>query len=106
MGGRREAGSRKMHAFLNLTSNRTNIRKRNKLEVGQTRVKRGCRLRYRKGATGSTPMPMRINAARNGANYAIGKRHRLTCAPAVGAIGHCEIFPNSRNIIPGKQYSP
>lgn len=54
--------------------------------------------------TGSTPMPMRVNAGLGMARITvlvdeIAKRH----APlAVGAVGHCNVHPNSRNIIPGK----
>ena len=54
--------------------------------------------------TGSTPMPMRRNAGLAMARVlekveAIAWRH----APhAVGAAGHIEVFPNSRNVIPGK----
>lgn len=54
--------------------------------------------------TGSTPMPMRRNAGRGLAQitelvHAVAMEH----APdAVGAIGHIEVFPNSRNVIPGK----
>ena len=54
--------------------------------------------------TGSTPMPMRINAGLGMAQITqLVNDIALANAPlAVGAIGHCEIFPNSRNIIPGK----
>lgn len=54
--------------------------------------------------TGSTPMPMRRNAGRGLAQitelvHVVAMEH----APdAVGAIGHIEVFPNSRNVIPGK----
>ncbi len=58
----------------------------------------------RESHTGSTPMPMRVNAGLGMARItecvdAIAKQH----APlAVGAVGHCDVYPNSRNIIPGK----
>ena len=54
--------------------------------------------------TGSTPMPMRKNAGLGMARVlelveAIAMSH----APdAVGAAGHIDIYPNSRNVIPGK----
>ncbi len=54
--------------------------------------------------TGSTPMPMRKNAGLGMARMAelvheIAMKHQPA---AVGAIGHCDFHPNSRNVIPGK----
>ena len=54
--------------------------------------------------TGSTPMPMRRNAGLGMARitelvHTIAMDHQ---PKAVGASGHCEVFPNSRNVIPGK----
>ena len=54
--------------------------------------------------TGSTPMPMRKNAGLGMARMAelvheIAMKHQPA---AVGAIGHCDFYPNSRNVIPGK----
>jgi N-carbamoyl-L-amino-acid hydrolase len=54
--------------------------------------------------TGSTPMPMRKNAGRGLAQitelvHEIAMRHQPN---AVGAIGHVDVYPNSRNIIPGR----
>lgn len=54
--------------------------------------------------TGSTPMPMRRNAGLGMARMAelvheIAMKHQPA---AVGAIGHCDFHPNSRNVIPGK----
>ncbi|WP_150524958.1 Zn-dependent hydrolase [Roseibium sediminis] len=54
--------------------------------------------------TGSTPMPMRRNAGLGMARMAelvheIAMKHQPA---AVGAIGHCDFYPNSRNVIPGK----
>ena len=54
--------------------------------------------------TGSTPMPMRRNAGR-GLALATEAVHEIAMshAPlAVGAIGHIDVYPNSRNIIPGR----
>jgi len=54
--------------------------------------------------TGSTPMPMRRNAG-------LGMAHIIQLVDeiawshqpnAVGAVGHVEVYPNSRNVIPGK----
>ena len=54
--------------------------------------------------TGSTPMPMRRNAGLGMARmtelvHEIAMKHQPR---AVGAIGHCDVHPNSRNVIPGK----
>ena len=54
--------------------------------------------------TGSTPMAMRRNAGRGLAQitelvHEIAMAHQPN---AVGAIGHVDIYPNSRNIIPGR----
>ncbi len=54
--------------------------------------------------TGSTPMPMRRNAGLGMARitelvHDIAMAHQPS---AVGAIGHVEVYPNSRNVIPGK----
>ncbi len=54
--------------------------------------------------TGSTPMPMRKNAGLGMARitdlvHRIAMEHQPA---AVGAIGHVDVYPNSRNVIPGK----
>ena len=54
--------------------------------------------------TGSTPMPMRRDAGRGLARiteavHAIAMAHQPA---AVGAIGHVDVYPNSRNVIPGR----
>ncbi|NBW05171.1 MAG: Zn-dependent hydrolase, partial [Alphaproteobacteria bacterium] len=54
--------------------------------------------------TGSTPMPKRRNAGLGMARITM-LAHEIAMAHAphaVGAVGHCEVFPNSTNIIPGK----
>jgi N-carbamoyl-L-amino-acid hydrolase len=58
----------------------------------------------RESHTGSTPMAMRRNAGRGLAQitelvHEIAMKHQPN---AVGAIGHVDIYPNSRNIIPGR----
>ncbi len=54
--------------------------------------------------TGSTPMPMRKNAGLGMARITqLVDEIAWSHAPnAVGAIGHCDVRPNSRNIIPGE----
>ncbi|MEO1557050.1 MAG: M20/M25/M40 family metallo-hydrolase, partial [Pseudomonadota bacterium] len=54
--------------------------------------------------TGSTPMPMRKNAGLGMARI-LDKVDEIAWshAPhAVGAAGHIDVYPNSRNVIPGK----
>ncbi len=54
--------------------------------------------------TGSTPMAMRRNAGLGMARIT-ELTHRVAMArqpAAVGAVGHVEVFPNSRNVIPGR----
>ncbi|MEP4472396.1 MAG: Zn-dependent hydrolase [Bauldia litoralis] len=63
-----------------------------------------CTVTGKESHTGSTPMPMRKNAGRGLAQitelvHEIAMAHQPN---AVGAIGHVDVYPNSRNIIPGK----
>jgi N-carbamoyl-L-amino-acid hydrolase len=63
-----------------------------------------CTVTGKESHTGSTPMAMRRNAGRGLAQitelvHEIAMKHQPA---AVGAIGHIEIYPNSRNIIPGR----
>ncbi|MEO0823937.1 MAG: M20/M25/M40 family metallo-hydrolase, partial [Pseudomonadota bacterium] len=63
-----------------------------------------CTVTGKESHTGSTPMPMRRNAGRGLAQitelvHEIAMSHQPN---AVGAIGHIDVHPNSRNIIPGK----
>ena len=58
----------------------------------------------RESHTGSTPMPMRKNAGLGMARVLelvdqIAWAHK---PDAVGAAGHIDVFPNSRNVIPGR----
>jgi len=54
--------------------------------------------------TGTTPMPRRRNAGLGMARITeLVHTIAMDNQPAaVGAIGHCEVYPNSRNVIPGK----
>ncbi len=63
-----------------------------------------CTVIGKESHTGSTPMAMRRNAGRGLAQitelvHEIAMKHQPN---AVGAIGHVDIYPNSRNIIPGR----
>ena len=63
-----------------------------------------CTVTGKESHTGSTPMEMRRNAGRGLAQITeLVHAIAMDCQPnAVGAIGHIDIFPNSRNIIPGR----
>ncbi len=54
--------------------------------------------------TGSTPMPKRRNAGLGMARVTeLVHEVAMSYQPnAVGAIGHVEVFPNSRNVVPGR----
>ena len=107
--GDEEVGSRKMHAFFELHIEQGPILEKEKKQIGVVTHGQGLSwlqitLTGKESHTGSTPMPMRINAGLGMAQITqLVNDIALAHAPlAVGAIGHCEIFPNSRNIIPGK----
>ncbi|MDE3027023.1 MAG: Zn-dependent hydrolase [Paracoccaceae bacterium] len=54
--------------------------------------------------TGSTPMSMRVNAGLGMARV-IERVHQIAMSHqpnAVGAVGQANVYPNSRNVIPGK----
>ena len=63
-----------------------------------------CTVTGKESHTGSTPMAMRRNAGRGLAQITeLVHAIAMDCQPnAVGAIGHIDIYPNSRNIIPGR----
>ena len=107
--GDEKVGSRKMHAFFELHIEQGPILEKEKKQIGVVTHGQGLSwlqitLTGKESHTGSTPMPMRINAGLGMAQITqLVNDIALANGPlAVGAIGHCEIFPNSRNIIPGK----
>lgn len=107
--GDEEVGARKMHAFYELHIEQGPILESAGDEVGIVTHGQGLRwiqitLGGRESHTGSTPMPMRLNAGLGMARVTmLVEEVALAHGPdAVGAIGHCDVFPNSRNIIPGK----
>ena len=107
--GDEKVGSRKMHAFFELHIEQGPILEKEKKQIGVVTHGQGLSwlqitLTGKESHTGSTPMPMRLNAGLGMAQITqLVNDIALANAPlAVGAIGHCEIFPNSRNIIPGK----
>ena len=107
--GDEEVGNRKMKAFFELHIEQGPILEAEGKDIGV--VSRGQGLNWlqvtltgRESHTGSTPMPMRKNAGLGMAKitnlvHEIAMSHQ---PEAVGAVGHCDVYPNSRNIIPGK----
>ena len=107
--GDEEVGSRKMHAFFELHIEQGPILEAEGKDIGVVTHGQGlrwiqCTVTGKESHTGSTPMPMRRNAGR-GLAQITELVHEIAIANApnsVGAIGHIDVYPNSRNIIPGK----
>ncbi len=107
--GDEEVGGRKMHAFFELHIEQGPILEAEGIDVGVVTHGQGLSwtqvtVTGKDAHTGSTPMPMRKNAGLGMARI-LDKVDEiaLSHAPdAVGAVGHIEVFPNSRNVIPGK----
>ncbi|WP_419911357.1 Zn-dependent hydrolase [Hoeflea sp.] len=107
--GDEEVGARKMHAFYELHIEQGPILEAEEKDIGVVTHGQGLwwlqvTLTGKDAHTGSTPMPMRRNAGLGMARIAelvheIAMSHQ---PEAVGAIGHCDFHPNSRNVIPGK----
>ncbi len=107
--GDEEVGDRKMHAFFELHIEQGPILEKENVDIGVVTHGQGLKwlevtLTGKESHTGSTPMPMRVNAGLGMARITeLVNEIALSHAPnAVGAIGHCDVYPNSRNIIPGK----
>ena len=107
--GDEPVGERKMHAFYELHIEQGPILEAENKDIGVVTHGQGLSwlqvtLTGRESLTGSTPMPMRVNAGLGMARITqLVDEIALGHAPhAVGAIGHCDVYPNSRNIIPGK----
>ena len=107
--GDEEVGARKMHALFELHIEQGPILEAEGKDIGVVTHGQGlrwieCTVTGKESHTGSTPMPMRRNAGRGLARitelvHEIAMKHQPN---AVGAIGHVDVYPNSRNIIPGK----
>ena len=107
--GDEEVGARKMHAFFELHIEQGPILEAEAMEVGVVTHGQGLlwtqvTITGRESHTGSTPMPMRKNAGLGMARVLelvdeIAWSHK---PHAVGAAGHIDVYPNSRNVIPGK----
>ncbi|MBY8974789.1 Zn-dependent hydrolase [Rhodobacteraceae bacterium NNCM2] len=107
--GEEEVGARKMHAFFELHIEQGPILEAEGIDIGVVSHGQGlrwieCTVTGVESHTGSTPMRMRKNAGR-GLAQITELVHEIAMAEqpdAVGAIGHIDVYPNSRNIIPGK----
>ena len=107
--GEEEVGARKMHAFFELHIEQGPILEIENKEIGIVTHGQGLSwtqytVTGKDSHTGSTPMPMRKNAGLGMARILekvdeIAWSHKPN---AVGAAGHIDVFPNSRNVIPGK----
>ncbi|GAB5510516.1 MAG: Zn-dependent hydrolase [Hyphomicrobiales bacterium] len=107
--GEEKVGDRKMHAFFELHIEQGPILEAEGKDIGVVTHGQGlrwieCTVTGKESHTGSTPMPMRKNAGRGLAQITeLVHEIAMDNAPnAVGAIGHVDVYPNSRNIIPGK----
>ena len=107
--GDEKVGTRKMKAFFELHIEQGPILEAEGKDIGVVTHGQGlrwieCTVTGKESHTGSTPMPMRRNAGRGLAQITeLVHEIAMDNAPnAVGAIGHIDVYPNSRNIIPGK----
>ena len=107
--GSEQTGSRKMCAFFELHIEQGPILEAEGKDIGV--VTHGQGLSWtevtvigKDSHTGSTPMKMRRNAGLGMARILeLVNQIAWDAAPnAVGAAGHIDVYPNSRNVIPGK----
>ncbi|ALI56132.1 Zn-dependent hydrolase [Celeribacter marinus] len=107
--GDETVGARKMHAMFELHIEQGPILEAEGRDIGVVTHGQGlrwieCTVTGKDSHTGSTPMNMRKNAGR-GLALITELVHEIAMANqpgAVGAIGHIDVYPNSRNVIPGK----
>ena len=107
--GDEKVGAREMHAMFELHIEQGPILEAENKDIGVVTHGQGlrwieCKITGKESHTGSTPMHMRKNAGRGLALvtelvHEIAMKHQPN---AVGAIGHIDVYPNSRNIIPGQ----
>lgn len=107
--GDEPVGARKMHAMFELHIEQGPILESEGKEIGVVTHGQGLSwtqvtIEGKDSHTGSTPMPMRKNAGLGMARVlSVVDEIAWSHAPhAVGAAGHIDVFPNSRNVIPGK----
>jgi N-carbamoyl-L-amino-acid hydrolase len=107
--GTEPVGGRPIHALFELHIEQGPILEAEGKEIGVVTHGQGlrwieCTITGKESHTGSTPMHMRKNAGR-GLALVTELVHEIAMARqpnAVGAIGHIDVYPNSRNIIPGR----
>ena len=107
--GEEEVGRRKMHAMFELHIEQGPILEAEGRDIGVVTHGQGLwwrevTLTGKEAHTGSTPMGMRVNAGLGMARI-IELVHRIAMdnqPDAVGAVGQANVYPNSRNVIPGK----
>ncbi len=107
--GDEPVGARDMHAFFELHIEQGPILEAEGKDIGVVTHGQGLNwvqvtLTGKEQHTGSTPMPMRRNAGLGMAKvtqlaHEIAMSHQPR---ALGAVGQCDVYPNSRNIIPGR----
>ncbi|WP_417454393.1 Zn-dependent hydrolase [Kiloniella sp.] len=102
-------GERKLHAMFELHIEQGPILEDENVDIGVVTHGQGLNwlqvtLTGKESHTGSTPMLKRVNAGLGAARITeLVNDIALRYAPhAVGAVGHMDVYPNSRNIIPGK----
>jgi N-carbamoyl-L-amino-acid hydrolase len=107
--GEEEVGARKMHAFFELHIEQGPILEVESKDIGVVTHGQGLSwtqvtVTGKDSHTGSTPMPMRKNAGLGMARIlnAVDEIAWSHAPHAVGAAGHIDVYPNSRNVIPGK----
>jgi len=107
--GDEPVGERKMHAFFELHIEQGPILEAENKQIGVVTHGQGLSwtevtITGKDAHTGSTPMPLRKNAGLAMARVLEKVEEiALSHAPhAVGAAGHIDVYPNSRNVIPGK----
>ena len=107
--GDEKVGARKMHAMFELHIEQGPILEAEGKTIGVVTHGQGLwwleiTLTGKDAHTGSTPMNMRVNAGLGMARitervHQIAMSHQPN---AVGAVGQVKVYPNSRNVIPGK----
>lgn len=107
--GEEKTGARKMKAMFELHIEQGPILEAEGKEIGVVTHGQGLwwleiTLTGKDAHTGSTPMNMRVNAGLGMARVT-ERVHQIAMAHqpnAVGAVGQVTVFPNSRNVVPGK----
>jgi len=107
--GEEKVGAREMHAFLEYHIEQGPILEAEGKDIGVVTHGQGLwwlevTLTGKDAHTGSTPMHMRVNAGLGMARITeLAHQIAMDNQPnAVGAVGQANVYPNSRNVIPGR----